>query len=80
MEGNLRRMSDYCRHSWLDLRPHTKTYKIPELALRQVQHGAVGITVAKLGEAEVMAAAGLRDILIAYPILESGRFRGGAAS
>jgi D-serine deaminase-like pyridoxal phosphate-dependent protein len=75
MENNLRRMAEYCRQSCLDLRPHTKTHKIPELALRQVQHGAVGITVAKLGEAEVMVAAGLTDILIAYPIFGEPKWR-----
>ena len=65
VENNLRRMSEYCRHSRLDLRPHTKRHKIPEFALHQMQQCAVGITVAKLGQAEVMPAAGLRDILIA---------------
>src|SRR2546423_407486 len=67
MEANLRRMSEYCRTAGLALRPHTKTHKVPELAHRQLQSGACGITVAKVGEAEVMAAAGIPDILIAYP-------------
>ncbi len=69
MERNLARMAQYCRQHGLALRPHTKTHKIPELAHRQIASGARGITVAKLGEAEVMIQAGLTDILIAYPLV-----------
>ena len=47
------------------LRPHIKTHKIPELARTQVQMGAVGVTTAKVSEAEVMADAGITDIFIA---------------
>jgi len=75
MEGNLQRMADYCRQKSLNLRPHTKTHKIPAFARRQVELGATGITVAKLGEAEVMAAAGLNDILIAYPIFGEPKWK-----
>ena len=69
MERNLSRVADYCRDHQLLLRPHTKTHKIPALAKRQIASGATGITVAKIGEAEVMLAAGIDDILIAYPIV-----------
>ena len=69
MDQNLSRMAGYCRKHQLLLRPHTKTHKIPELAKRQIASGATGITVAKIGEAEVMLDAGLTDILIAYPIV-----------
>jgi D-serine deaminase-like pyridoxal phosphate-dependent protein len=69
MERNLARMAEYCRQHGLALRPHAKTHKIPELAHRQIKSGASGITVAKLGEAEVMVDAGLTDLLIAYPII-----------
>lgn len=69
MEGNLSRMAEYCRRHNLRLRPHTKTHKIPELARKQIESGAAGITVAKLDEAEVMVDAGLDDLLIAYPIV-----------
>lgn len=68
MERNLRRMQDYCNDHGLALRPHIKTHKSTGLAKQQRKLGAVGITVAKIGEAEVMAEAGLDDILIAYPI------------
>lgn len=73
MERNLSRMADYCRSHNLRLRPHTKSHKIPELAKRQLAHGARGITVAKIGEAEVMLDAGITDILIAYPIVGRGK-------
>lgn len=69
MERNLMQMAEYCRRHNLRLRPHTKTHKIPELARKQIESGASGITVAKLSEAEVMIDAGLKDILIAYPIV-----------
>lgn len=68
LERNLDRMSDYCREHNLGLRPHTKTHKTPEVGRMQLDRGARGLTVAKVGEAEVMAAAGLNDILVAYPV------------
>ncbi len=51
------------------LRPHIKTHKPPMFAKMQVEAGAVGITCQKLGEAEVMADAGLTDIFLPYNIL-----------
>ena len=69
MDRNLSRMAAYCRKHNLLLRPHTKSHKIPELAKLQLASGASGITVAKLGEAEVMLEAGITDVLIAYPIV-----------
>jgi D-serine deaminase-like pyridoxal phosphate-dependent protein len=68
MDRNLRGMASYCAAHNLTLRPHTKTHKIPEIARLQMQYGAPGITVAKLGEAEVMADAGMNNILIVYPL------------
>ena len=69
VEANLRRAQDYATTHGLKLRPHIKTHKIPELALRQLELGAVGITCQKLGEAEVMADAGIRDILLTFNLL-----------
>jgi len=63
MEANIRSLAAYCKQHNLSLRPHTKTHKIPTIAQMQVQAGFPGITVAKVGEAEIMAAAGLEDIL-----------------
>ncbi|MFC0410669.1 alanine racemase [Roseomonas elaeocarpi] len=73
MERNLQRMQDYCDRHGIKLRPHIKTHKMPELARRQVELGAVGITCQKLGEAEVMADAGLDDIFISYPLIGAGK-------
>jgi D-serine deaminase-like pyridoxal phosphate-dependent protein len=53
----------------LKLRPHIKTHKLPYFAKRQVAAGAIGITCQKIGEAEVMAQAGLADIFLPYNIL-----------
>jgi len=69
MERNLRRAAEYAATHGLRLRPHTKTHKIPELARRQLQLGAAGLTVAKVGEAEVMLAAEPPELLVAYPII-----------
>jgi D-serine deaminase-like pyridoxal phosphate-dependent protein len=54
-------------------RPHTKSMKTPAIAHKLLQAGAHGVTCAKLGEAEVMAAAGIRDILIANQVVGAGK-------
>lgn len=69
MEANLRRVADYARHHDLRLRPHTKTHKSPAVGRLQLASGAVGLTVAKVGEAEVMAAAEPPELLVAYPVI-----------
>jgi len=69
MERNLSRMAAYAAEHNLRLRPHTKTHKIPALGARQIALGAVGLTVAKSTEAEVMLHSGTPDMLIAYPVL-----------
>src|SRR5216684_1624590 len=69
MERNLRRVGEYCVANGLRLRPHTKTHKVPAVGRRQLDSGAVGLTVAKVGEAEVMLGANPPDLLIAYPVI-----------
>ena len=69
MERNLRRVADYTKSHGLRLRPHTKTHKVPAVGRRQLDSGAVGLTVAKVGEAEVMLGANPPDLLLAYPVL-----------
>ncbi|MFW6151264.1 MAG: alanine racemase [Chloroflexota bacterium] len=69
MEANLKEMADVAADAGVALRPHVKTHKSPGLARLQLDYGAAGITVAKIGEAEVMADAGITDIRIAYPIV-----------
>lgn len=67
LERNIRRMQEQCVGWNVALRPHMKTHKIPEIARMQLDAGAIGITVAKLGEAEVLPGD---DVLVAYPILK----------
>jgi len=69
MERNIRGMAAFARTHGLLLRPHVKTHKIPELALLQVESGAVGVAVATLAEAEEMARAGIQDICLANEIV-----------
>jgi D-serine deaminase-like pyridoxal phosphate-dependent protein len=69
MERNIQKMADFFDKHAANLRPHTKTHKCPVLAHKQLRAGAQGITCAKLGEAEVMAEAGVNDILIANQIV-----------
>jgi D-serine deaminase-like pyridoxal phosphate-dependent protein len=69
MERNLARVAEYTRSHGLRLRPHTKTHKIPALGKRQIELGAVGLTVAKTTEAEVMLGAEPPDLLVAYPVV-----------
>jgi D-serine deaminase-like pyridoxal phosphate-dependent protein len=68
LNSNLTRLATYANQHGLKLRPHTKTHKIPAIARMQIDSGCHGITVAKSGEAVVMAAAGLDNILVAYPV------------
>ena len=56
-------------------RPHTKGLKTPALAHRLIARGAMGVTCAKLGEAEVMASAGIRDILVANQVVGPTKVR-----
>jgi D-serine deaminase-like pyridoxal phosphate-dependent protein len=69
MEANLRRVADYTERHGLRLRPHTKTHKSPRIGRRQLELGAAGLTVAKVGEAEVMLDAAPPDLLVAYPVI-----------
>ena len=69
MLDNLRFMQNYANENGVHLRPHTKTHKMPGVAKLQEELGAKGITVAKVGEAEVMAKHGMTDIFIANQIV-----------
>src|SRR6516164_1770825 len=75
LERNLAQMAAYCGEHGLGLRPHTKTHKTPEVARMQLDRGACGLTVAKVGEAEVMGAATNAEILVAYPVFGAEKLR-----
>ncbi len=70
VQRNIQKMADYCKAAGISLRPHAKIYKAtPIFAWMQLRAGAIGLTVSKLAEAEVLAAAGIQDILIANQIV-----------
>jgi D-serine deaminase-like pyridoxal phosphate-dependent protein len=73
MERNIERMADTFREAGIGWRPHTKAIKVPALAHKLLAAGAFGVTCAKLGEAEVMAAGGVHDILIANQIVGNAK-------
>jgi D-serine deaminase-like pyridoxal phosphate-dependent protein len=69
LERNVAAMAAWAAASGIALRPHAKTHKSADIARRQLAAGAAGICCAKLGEAEALAAAGVRDILITSPVV-----------
>lgn len=75
LERNIANMAAHCRDLGIALRVHTKTHKVPEIARLQLAAGSQGIVCQKVGEAEVMARAGIRDILIPYNILGPQKLR-----
>lgn len=74
-EANLKRAQAAADKAGIALRPHIKTHKLSYFARKQVELGAVGITVQKLGEAEVMADAGLDDLLLTFNIIGAAKLK-----
>jgi D-serine deaminase-like pyridoxal phosphate-dependent protein len=74
MEANIRRWQAAVDAAGVAFRPHIKTHKMPAIAERQLAAGAVGLAVAKVAEAEVFAAAGCRDLVVAYPVVGSSKW------
>jgi len=72
LRRNIRRLAEYARAHKLSVRPHTKTHKSLKIARMQLDAGAVGLTVAKAGEALIMAQSEA-DILVAYPTIDPAR-------
>ncbi len=72
VEANIAQMSAAMRDRGVALRPHAKTHKSLEFGRRQLAAGAVGLTVATLGEAEVFADGGFDDLFVAYPLIARG--------
>ncbi|MCC6179514.1 MAG: alanine racemase [Chloroflexi bacterium] len=75
LNRNVQAMADHARRYGVALRPHAKTHKTAEIARLQLEAGAIGLTLAKIGEVEALLAADpalpLRDVLIAFPIVGS---------
>jgi len=76
VRSNLQRLAQYAKQHDLLVRPHTKTHKSIQIARLQLELGAIGLAVAKVGEAEVLSSAFLQDqsdLLVAFPALDSAR-------
>ena len=71
MENNISEMAQYAASHKLQLRPHAKTHKMLQVGQKQLEAGAVGLSVATIGEAETFIEAGVQDIFIAYPVWPS---------
>lgn len=75
MEANIRAVAATCRRHGVGWRPHAKGHKVAAVAQAQIAEGAIGVTCAKLAEAEAMAAGGVRDVLIANMIVGPHKVR-----
>lgn len=75
LNANIDRLADYAREHGIALWPHAKTHKMPPVARMQLAAGAAGLTVAKVGEAEVMAAHDLGPLLLHYPVYGADAWR-----
>ena len=72
-KGNVKELLEICNANGVSLQPHAKTHRTPQLGLLQQELGCDGLCVAKLGEAEGFAKAGIKKITVAYPILGSNK-------
>ncbi|MGH9367316.1 MAG: YceI family protein [Thermoanaerobaculia bacterium] len=75
LERNIARMAERARAARVKLRPHAKTHKVVEIGRMQIALGAAGLSLAKVGEAEVFADAGFEDLFLAYPTVGGDRTR-----
>jgi len=69
LDRNLDEMASIAHSAGVELFPHAKTHRMAEVGLRQIAHGADGLCLAKLGEAEAFAAAGIKRLFVANPIV-----------
>jgi D-serine deaminase-like pyridoxal phosphate-dependent protein len=75
VERNIAAMAERARRHGVRLRPHAKTHKVVEIGRKQIAAGASGLSVAKVSEAEVFAAAGFDDLFVAYPVVGADKGR-----
>lgn len=73
LEGNIRRMAEFGGRTRVGIRPHAKAHKTPLIAQRQLAAGAVGLCCQKVGEAEVMVAGGVRDVLVSNEVVGAAK-------
>src|SRR5688500_4878714 len=74
-ESNLRRLNDSLAGRKVAVRPHAKSHKCPQIALRQIALGAVGVCCQKVSEAEAMVEGGVPDVLIANEVVGEAKLR-----
>jgi D-serine deaminase-like pyridoxal phosphate-dependent protein len=74
-ERNLRRLPEAIAGRAVHLRPHAKTHKCPVIALAQIELGAIGVCVQKVGEAEAMVYGGVKDVLVSNEIAGAAKLR-----
>ena len=76
LHRNIATMAAFAKSVGVNLRPHIKTHKTVQIARLQIAAGAIGVTCAKVGEAEVMVnEAGIKDVLLAYPTIGDAKIR-----
>jgi D-serine deaminase-like pyridoxal phosphate-dependent protein len=75
LERNIAEMAALAYDAQVALRPHVKTHKTPQIAAMQLDAGALGLTCAKVGEAEVLADAGFTDLFVCFPIVTATKAR-----
>ena len=73
LRHNIDDMAAFAAEHNIRLRPHAKTHKTPQIGQMQLAAGAIGLTVAKLSEAEVFIEAGCRELLVAYPLVGAAK-------
>ncbi len=73
LDRNIDRMARFSAETGVNIRPHAKTHKCPIIAHKQMEKGAIGITCAKLSEAEIMVSAGIKSILIGNQVVEKSK-------
>lgn len=75
LEFNLNVMRQHSQNTQVNIRPHVKTHKCSKLAKLQIEYGAIGISAAKVSEAEVLIDAGINNILITSPVITENKIR-----
>jgi D-serine deaminase-like pyridoxal phosphate-dependent protein len=75
VERNIAKMATFFEGRECRLRPHAKTHKLPMIARKQIEAGAIGVTCARLDEAEAMLCSGIESVLIANEIVGASKIR-----
>ena len=75
MERNISTMADFFRNKTAKLRAHSKVHRVPIIAHKQIEAGAKGLCCQKVAEAEVMVAAGIKDIIVTNEIVAPSKIK-----